>query len=442
MIQKSIPYNATAKENVRYLYVSFVLIYYAILTWIYIYEISLYWEYMGFKGHYSNMGLSLSIFLVLALAIVSPINRDTRSILIMTMSFLFFIPAIVYISFSFFSIYHLISIIILFISLLLFSSIEFRLPESKSFSENFILFGTVSLIVLAVVMQAAYGGLRNFNLDIERVYEFRREDADSLPDFFGYVYSNIVGALVPVGIILSQKYKRNLITLLVVILTVILFGMTHHKSIIFAPFGIYLFYKSINIINPSKIIPISFLFILFICAADILYNQIFIYINEPSYITSLIARRTLLVPSMLDGLYIEFFHDNVKYYWSTSKIMSWALGNPYDMTAPFIIGYEYFYDLDTSANTGVIGSGFSNAGLMGVGIYSILSGLLLSLLNSFGKILGHTFVSSASVVIFFTIMSTTDLVTAVLSHGLLLLIVLLAILPQGKGENGVHKGLA
>lgn len=442
MMKRSILPPAPVKGNGRFIYVSLSLAYYAILSWIYVYEISLYWEYMGFKGQYSNSGFALSFSLVLALSIIVPLKNDTRSILITTMSFLFFIPSIIYISFPFVSVYHLTSIVVLFTSILLFSSINFRLPEARFFSENAVLSVTIFLILLAVAMQASYGGLRNFNLDIERVYEFRREDANALPDFFGYVYSNIVGALVPVGIILSQKYNRNFITFLVVALTIILFGMTHHKSILFAPIGIYIFYKSISMINPTKIIPFSFLFVISVCLGDIFYNQFILSINEPSYIASLIARRTLLVPSMLDGLYIEFFDNNVKYYWSNSKILSWALGNPYEIAAPFIIGYEYFYDMDTSANTGVIGSGFSNAGLMGVVIYSILSGLFLSLLNNYGRMLGHTFVSSASVVIFFMIMSTTDLVTAVLSHGLLLLIILLTILPQGKGENGARKGLA
>jgi hypothetical protein len=144
---------------------------------------------------------------------------------------------------------------------------------------------------------------------------------------------------------------------------------------------------------------------------------------------------------MLDGIYIEFFKENVKYYWSFSKIMSWAIDSHYEAPAPFVIGYEYFLDMDMSANTGVIGSGFSNAGFLGVSAYSVIMGLMLSLLNSYGKVIGHVFVASSSVVIFFTIISTTDLSTAVLSHGLLLLVIFLAIMPQDPNRNGADKGL-
>ncbi len=103
--------------------------------------------------------------------------------------------------------------------------------------------------------------------------------------------------------------------------------------------------------------------------------------------------------------------------------------NPHGVTAPFLIGEEYFGDTDTSANAGMIGSGYANAGLIGVAVYAALIGLLISVLNAYGRRIGHAFVTAASLSTIFNVVTSTDLVTAILTHGLLLLLLLLALFP-------------
>jgi hypothetical protein len=58
---------------------------------------------------------------------------------------------------------------------------------------------------------------------------------------------------------------------------------------------------------------------------------------------------------------------------------------PYDLPSPRVIGYFYYNNERTAANTGWVASGFGNAGLVGVVIYSILLGLLISYLNTATK---------------------------------------------------------
>jgi hypothetical protein len=137
-----------------------------------------------------------------------------------------------------------------------------------------------------------------------------------------------------------------------------------------------------------------------------------------------------MVPTLLDGLYIDYFGQRTYYYWSWSRIGSLFVSNPYDQAAPFVIGFEYFSDLDMSANAGVIASGYANAGLPGVALYSMLAGLLLALLNAFGRRIGHAFVAAASLMTFHTILTTADLLTAILSHGVLLLLMMLVLFPS------------
>ena len=82
-----------------------------------------------------------------------------------------------------------------------------------------------------------------------------------------------------------------------------------------------------------------------------------------------------------------------------------------------------------SANAGMIGSGFSNAGVIGVAIYAMAIGFLISVLNAYGRRIGHAFVTAASLSTLFNLVTSTDLITAILTHGLLLLLLLLALFP-------------
>ncbi|MDQ7780787.1 MAG: hypothetical protein RDV41_13915, partial [Planctomycetota bacterium] len=150
----------------------------------------------------------------------------------------------------------------------------------------------------------------------------------------------------------------------------------------------------------------------------------------------------LFVPAMLDTLYIDYFSLHEKYYWSSSRLGSWAGENPHGVAAPFLIGSEYFSDNDMSANAGVIGGGYANAGLLGVAIYSIISGLLVAMLNAFGRRAGHALVTAVSLATVFNILTTTDLVTAFLTHGLLLLVLVLALFPDPVGRRPMAAGAA
>ena len=125
-----------------------------------------------------------------------------------------------------------------------------------------------------------------------------------------------------------------------------------------------------------------------------------------------------------------FFSDFPKYYWANSKFGLDIAEAPATIFAPYLIGREVFGSERLRANGGLIASGFANAGLIGVFLYSSLTGILIGLLNFFGKVLGHEFVATLSCPIILIIVTSTDFATAVLTHGLFLLVLLLHLVPQ------------
>jgi hypothetical protein len=275
-----------------------------------------------------------------------------------------------------------------------------------------------------------FGGTTHFNLDLDRVYEFRRTAAAELPAITKYLYSNISNVFIPIGLMIGVMFRNRTLAIFIIASSIAIFGMTHHKTVFFTPFItllLYFLFKKTK--NPSQL---GWLFILIAGTSllEVCYLKYILKENVPGIFTSYSIRRTLLAPAVLDKIYVNFFIDNFKYFWSTSKLSLGLIKVPLDSSAPFLIGISFFGDEGMSANAGILGSGFSNAGLWGAALYASITGFLISLLNSYGRILGHSFVTSISVMTVIFIITTTDIVTAILTHGILSLLFFLSIIPK------------
>jgi hypothetical protein len=403
----------------------FLAIAYAtLLCWIYTTEIVPIYGYMGFDGIFSLANYAQAIIIVSIFALSLPVRSDTRSLTLVSILYLFLIPSAVYVSLSEQRPESVALLVGATLSIIIISRLQFALPRLGQFDSAVLRNGMLAITLFLVGAQAYFGGLENFNLDIERVYEFRRESASDLPEFFAYVYSNVSNVFIPFLLITAYIRKNYLQIMLLFTIVIILFGMSHHKSVIFGPplaFGLYIFFSR----NwPIIRFPNAFLFVPLISVFEIGIYRLAQSI-DPAYFTSLLIRRTLFIPPLLDAKYFEFFSVNPLYYWSSSRIFSPFIESNYNISAPFIIGYEYFQDLDTSANTGIIGSGFANGSYWGVLLYSVLVGILISFLNSAGSRISHAFVAAFSFLTIFNLFTSTDLLTAFLTHGLLTLILVL-----------------
>ena len=140
----------------------------------------------------------------------------------------------------------------------------------------------------------------------------------------------------------------------------------------------------------------------------------------------LFIRRVLLVPAQLNGFYFEFFDENLKYYWSQSKITFGLLAMPYEQSSPKTIGAFYFGNKGTSSNTGFLGQGFANAGYLGVLIYLGIFGFVLAILEANARKMGTTFVIMASLLIVHNAITASDMITLMLTGGFLSLIIAFA----------------
>ena len=405
------------------------LVYALFLSWLYVNAVSARWGYMGFKSEYTAQSLVLILLVSLILALFLPDKPDTRGLVLTVIHHWFSIPSVVYYFFSDASWLYFLSFVIFIVCINFFSKIRIPTIIGPQIKIQHFLYLNLVLILTSLLAYVAFGGLSYFSLSLSAVYEFRRIAAASVPGVMGYVFSNVSNVVIPISLLLCFTLRRYTTIAFIVVLAIILFGMTHHKSVFFTPFLIIGFYYAFQRIKKLSTMGWVFLTLPLIALVQVIVIRELYGFDAISQITNLFIRRLLFVPPMLDSFYVEYFTENPLYYWSSTKFGLGIAEQPYERTAAFVIGTEFFGDDDMSANTGAIGSGFANAALFGVIIYSSLIGLMISMFHAYGHRLGHAFVSSVCLMSILNVVRSADLTTAVLTHGLFLLFILLILLP-------------
>jgi hypothetical protein len=146
---------------------------------------------------------------------------------------------------------------------------------------------------------------------------------------------------------------------------------------------------------------------------------------------TLFLRRYTFVPAYLNFMYWDYFSSNPFAFWSDSKV-SFGLVEPvYGRPTPQVIG-DYYSGVDFSnteqrfnnANTGWLGSGYGNAGFIGMLVYSVISGVVVRSINVLGEAVGDRVAISAMGFYFYAIFFTsTDLPAALVSYGFIPMVV-------------------
>lgn len=405
------------------------ILYATLIALVYGTEISTKWGYQNFPPAEDLFYTAVAIFLTAILSLTLPAKNDSRGAIILIAHYTYFVPSIIFSAATGFSGPHLLLVLMAYVLILCLSGIVVPPIKIMRLPKYTFLLVLILLLSATVFLVVLFGGLSRFNLDFSSVYEFRRESAESLPGFFAYFVFGAAKVVAPMVILLSIHLKNRLFFLLSTLLLILLFSVTHHKSIIILPMLSLIFYWFMKTINNIKIVSFLFLGAAFLAAGEIALLALSDN-SSPGIFNSYLLRRGLFLPVLLDHLYLDFFLDQSKYYWSTSRFNFGISENPYGVTAPFLIGGQYFGNAETSANSGVIGGGFSQAGFLGVALYAALSGFLLALLQAYGRSVGHAFVFAASLPVFISILTSTDFATALFTHGLVLLIFLLALSPS------------
>ena len=263
------------------------------------------------------------------------------------------------------------------------------------------------------------------------VYDVRSEFITAQGTLLGYLLPVQYNVVNPI-FMARGLFSRNWALLSVGIAgQVIIYLSQGQKGVllsIFAMLGIMWLYRRGRVPSGGHLLVAVGVVALAALAVDALTNS-FTY-------TALLVRRFLIIPGALTVAYVSVFKDRPK-----AHFHEFGLGDsPYGNEGPsFIVGREFLGYAHGNANVNLWGNGYLNYGYVGMVLMAALFICLLWVLDAATEglpsaVLGVVLVRTAIV------LSSASLLTSLLSHGLLALIVLCALLPrEGWSANTISR---
>lgn len=135
----------------------------------------------------------------------------------------------------------------------------------------------------------------------------------------------------------------------------------------------------------------------------------------------------LILPVFINNLYLTIFND-LKLFWSDSKLSLGLFDYPLNFDPQTTVAYYWMRRTTTHANTGFIGSGYMNAGLLGILLYAVVIGLCCRVIDELAR--QRDTKSFAAIIClpgFLTAVTTSDLPTVLFSGGWSFTILLVAV---------------
>jgi hypothetical protein len=288
-----------------------------------------------------------------------------------------------------------------------------------------ILLTTAWLIISSIIY---FGGLKYINFNLTAIYDYRSDAASNLPGIYGYLSPLTSKVLLPFSLLLAVINKNWVFVIAAFFGSIMMFGLTAHKGPIFYPITVLALYF---ILKKDRIIILLITGYVSIIIISILDFSTGIFDN---WFGSLMLRRTIITPAGLNYSYYQLFSEIPFVFWSESKITLGLLDYPYDIPSSMLVGRE-IYGIETlNANTGWIGSGYSNGGFFGIILYAMLIGILFSILNGYSYLIEKRILVSIIAPPMLALMMSSDLPTAFLNHGVILAVIIFSLF-TAKGNH-------
>lgn len=391
----------------------YFVLYFLLLLVLYHYKIKTYF-YWGYIAHVKEITLNISTFRLLLACIVFFINLKTiqnikNQKIIYSVTAIFFIlltiPSLI--SFTVKSIYPVKLLIyhqLFFYALFLFPKVKINLKNIPVVNKKEALFLFFIVTTLGIIPYLIILGpyINMNNLLFKDIYETRKVMSEFANPYFGYSYAIFTKIIIPLLIIFSLELKKYYLTIIGSIYLVLFYLFGAHKTVYVGLFVVFIFYKLSHLQNIKKLLTVSnILIVLSILLTFFSIDDLWI----------ILFRRTHFIPTLLDYCYLDFFQDK-PIYWSET-ITKRFITYPFDYKHPYLIGKNYFRNVEMAANNGLISDGFMNFGTIGVLVNIFLISTYFMILNNL-KIPSKYFGLFLLVIISFISSSTF---TVFLTHG-------------------------
>ena len=293
---------------------------------------------------------------------------------------------------------------------------KFKFPKIKGdmIPIPIMMWGLLLIVAIYIISIILQGGLQYFNLNLLKVYEFRSLAAQNLPRICGYFSPMVSKVLLPFVLLLAVYGRKWLIAGFAISGSVMMFALTNHKGPLFYPFFILGIYFVMRSRRSIQLLFAGYILVVLVSLA------VFFIGDFGRIVPSLALRRVYFVPAHLNFVYYDFFSSHPHTMLAQSKLTFGLIQYPYNLDATHLIGYHYYNNELSGANTGWLGSGYMHFGFAGMLIYALIVGVLLSMVDTLAKKRGLSISGAILFIPLFTIFQSSDLPTGMLTHGFLL----------------------
>lgn len=277
------------------------------------------------------------------------------------------------------------------------------------------------------------GALGRINFNIDEIYMHREQQVSALSGgVFAYLSIWVPRIIVPYLLIMAFFKKSALGIFLLSFLTLYFFGIMNDRQIVFIPALATLFYLFLK----SKLEIYSFLLgssVVIMVISLLAYSEV-----VPEQVAAIGLRRTFFVPAAASFLWYEYFSVNEFVLWSDRFSPFVGVTQYSGQSLPRIMGFAIRDDREWNANAGFVATGYANLGFAGIIVYSVLLGIVLKVYVFFGRQgVPYWLVGGLVANPLRTAWSDTDILTALTSHGLLL--ICLIFLFSGETRRGASR---
>lgn len=407
------------KDNItnNMLFVICSIIYRLLLDFIYRYQISPVFSYMLMENHmtYDSYMLSWLYFAIfLYPTYLFYIRRNDNFVTAIFVIFLFalkLIPLSSILAFQPQSISYTCQHVIMWVFLLILlynsSPITFKL-----FKPSNVMVGIIAIVMsLAVILVSGLYANFRLNFSLTNVYDLRMEAREfQMPIVLKYIYAAAAN-IIPVCIVYYIIRRNKWAVFALVFIGLLNFSVAGSKSTLFRIL-LSLCLLCLRKINFKKWIIPSFLVLSIVSLLEF-------HFNNSSVISSLLIRRSLYIPSLLDHVYFNYFANIDPYIFDTSKFTD----------IQFDIGKQVYLRDDVRANNGFFTDAYINLGSVGCVIYPLIYCILLRLFEGACKGKDKC-ISVFCVFLLVTTLESTYFTTSLLTHGIFLMIIALYLMPS------------
>jgi hypothetical protein len=330
-----------------------------------------------------------------------------------------------------------VSIITCLSILLSFAIVKFPMPPwpIPMLNHGFATATTISasFVVLFVVWSVVSGAAFKANLNLSDIYLYR-EDASATLDPGPMAYLNLWAQKVfnPFLLAVGLFNRKRILVLGCIALQLYFFAVTQHRTHIFVPvlviFVYVLYTRPFSIANIYNLMSLSILGLL---VASLQFD-----LEEA---LAILVRRAFFVAPSVAHDWIDFFQVNPHVYFA-DNILKDVISNSYTAeNLPSLMSQLIFDGVAFGFNVGLVGAGFAQLGLAGVALYATTLGLIVRFLN---EMIARGLPAFLAAAVLFeplrTAWADSDLLTAILSHGIFIGTALMWV--HGCGTATVQRG--